>query len=73
MAMGTDSDGNKVTKFVEPLKELFNSDISSEDRMRLLMIYIITQEGIKDTDRKMLMQAAGEEEGWGCGPGHGAE
>lgn len=59
MAMGTDSDGNKVTKFVEPLKELFNSDISSEDRMRLLMIYIITQEGIKDTDRKMLMQAAG--------------
>jgi len=59
MAMGCDSDGR-------PVKNLFNDLVSlltdtrttKENKIRLLMTYIISQSGVKDDDRKRLMEAA---------------
>ncbi|KAG8461329.1 hypothetical protein KFE25_010516 [Diacronema lutheri] len=61
MALGEDSDGKEVkgTKLVEQLIEMVRRDVSPQDKMRLLMIYIISQEGIRDDDRRRLMDAAG--------------
>lgn len=38
---------------------MLRRDISPMDKIRLLMAYIITQEGIRDDDRKRLIEAAG--------------
>lgn len=38
--------------------KVYLTRVSAVDKMRLLMIYIISQEGIKDTDRKKLMDIA---------------
>eukprot|EP00162_Nutomonas_longa_P013564 comp21617_c0_seq1/m.47672 comp21617_c0_seq1/g.47672 ORF comp21617_c0_seq1/g.47672 comp21617_c0_seq1/m.47672 type:complete len:610 (-) comp21617_c0_seq1:122-1951(-) len=59
LAMGEDSNGAKlknVTSLISPL--LSNASVSLENKLRLIMIYIITQEGIKDADRHLLMRTA---------------
>ena len=33
--------------------------LSEEDKIRMLMIYVITQDGIKSEERRQLMQLAG--------------
>eukprot|EP01132_Coremiostelium_polycephalum_P009201 gene9201-11276_t len=60
MATGEDAKGNTPKNIVGRLSTIL-SDFTSEklDRIRLLMIYIISQEGIKDADRKKLMDLAG--------------
>lgn len=61
MAMGEDSEGKEVkgTKLVDSLLEMVRRDISPQDKIRLLMTYIISQEGIRDDDRRRLIDAAG--------------
>lgn len=58
MATGVNNDGKK-TKLagltLELEKFLQNADINPEDKVRLLAIFIISQEGIQEIDRRMLM------------------
>lgn len=49
----------KGSKLVDSLFEIVRRDISPQDKMRLLMTFIISQEGIRDDDRRRLMDAAG--------------
>jgi len=61
MATGEDAEGKEV-KAINILKEmpsiLENPNRVVEDKIRLLMLYIISQEGIKETDRKRLLELA---------------
>eukprot|EP00741_Cyanophora_paradoxa_P022222 tig00021438_g21452.t1 len=63
MACGEDVDGNAPRGLVNALIPLLaDTSRSPEDKMRLLMIYIITQvmgEGIKESDRDKLFKSAG--------------
>jgi len=59
MATGEDADGKTVKNVISSLPPILaDPHVSKEDKMRLLMIYIISQEGIKDQDRKRLMDLA---------------
>ncbi|EFA83765.1 Sec1-like family protein [Heterostelium album PN500] len=60
MATGEDAKGN-TPKNIIPRLSTFLNDVMLEpaDKIRLLMIYIISQEGIKEQDRKKLMDLAG--------------
>jgi len=57
MATGEDADGKPVKNIISALAPLLtDAEVSMLDKIRLLMIYIISQEGIKDSDRKRLME-----------------
>jgi len=59
MATGEDADGKAVKNIISALAPLLtDAEVSMLDKIRLLMIYIISQEGIKDSDRKRLMDLA---------------
>eukprot|EP00455_Lapot_gusevi_P017363 TRINITY_DN1924_c0_g1_i4.p1 TRINITY_DN1924_c0_g1~~TRINITY_DN1924_c0_g1_i4.p1 ORF type:complete len:475 (+),score=176.96 TRINITY_DN1924_c0_g1_i4:140-1426(+) len=61
MATGVDNEGNKLQektlgpRLVEFIK---NRDVSVMDKLRLIMIYIISQAGIKENTRKSLFDEA---------------
>ncbi len=59
MATGEDSAGKTVKNAIVNLSALLKDPtVSKEDKLRLLILYIISQEGIKDMDRKRLMEQA---------------
>eukprot|EP01133_Synstelium_polycarpum_P010259 gene10259-11964_t len=60
MATGQDVNGNTPKNIVGRLSTFLSDPmIEKNDKIRLLMIYIITQEGVKDADRKKLLDMAG--------------
>jgi len=60
MATGEDAKGGSPKNIVSRLSNaLSDFNTSKLDKLRLLMIYIISQEGIKEQDRKKLMDMAG--------------
>jgi len=60
MATGEDAEGKPVKNIMSVMPTLLqSSEVSLTDKLRLLMLYIISQEGIKESDRKKLMQLAG--------------
>jgi len=61
MATGLDSEGKGVKNIISGMPRLLTqpeAELSMEYKLRLLMLYIISQEGIKDSDRKRLMELA---------------
>lgn len=57
MSTGEDADGKSVKNVISRLPTILSdAAVSKEDKIRLLIIYIISQEGIKDQDRKRLME-----------------
>lgn len=59
MATGEDADHKAVKNVISRLPTILSDPaVSREDKIRLLIIYIISQEGIKDQDRKRLMELA---------------
>ncbi|PRP79539.1 Sec1-like family protein [Planoprotostelium fungivorum] len=61
MATGEDSEGKPVKNIISGLPRLLTlpeAELPLDDKLRLLMLYIISQEGIKDADRKRLMELA---------------
>jgi len=62
MATGEDSQGKPYKSALADLRALLERTdlpISPEDKMRLLMIYLISQDGIKQDERRQLMELAG--------------
>eukprot|EP00164_Ancoracysta_twista_P001220 GFYU01001599.1.p1 GENE.GFYU01001599.1~~GFYU01001599.1.p1 ORF type:complete len:657 (-),score=150.51 GFYU01001599.1:79-2049(-) len=60
MAMGQDPEGNSLKNLMSDLTNVLQSpSIPKQSKLRLLMTYIITQEGIKDQDRNKLLEMAG--------------
>jgi len=60
MATGEDAERHTVKNVISRLPPILSDPgVSREDKLRLLIIYIISQEGIKDSDRKRLMDLAG--------------
>ena len=62
MATGEDSSGKAFKGALPELRALLEKPdllLSPEDKMRLLMIYVITQEGIRQDERRQLNQLAG--------------
>jgi len=62
MATGEDSQGRPYKSALADLRALLERTdlpISPEDKMRLLMIYLISQDGIKQDERRQLMELAG--------------
>ncbi|EGG19715.1 Sec1-like family protein [Cavenderia fasciculata] len=59
MATGEDAKGSSPKNIVGRLSSFLSEQrIEKNDKIRLLMMYIISQEGIKDVDRKKLMDLA---------------
>eukprot|EP01113_Clastostelium_recurvatum_P022373 TRINITY_DN2667_c0_g1_i1.p1 TRINITY_DN2667_c0_g1~~TRINITY_DN2667_c0_g1_i1.p1 ORF type:complete len:620 (-),score=203.59 TRINITY_DN2667_c0_g1_i1:32-1732(-) len=59
MATGEDADGKTIKNVISSLAPILSDpDVSKADKMRLIMLYIISQEGIKDSDRKRLVDMA---------------
>jgi len=59
MATGEDADGKAVKNTITSLPPLLSDpDVTKEEKLRLLMIYVISQGGVKDQDRKRLMDLA---------------
>jgi hypothetical protein len=59
MATGEDADHKAVKNVISRLPAILaDTEVSRDDKIRLLIIYIISQEGIKDQDRKRLMELA---------------
>ena len=59
MVMHEDANGNKVKNLVPRITALLRDpDVTQGDKLRLLMLYIISQEGIKDSDRRAMMEIA---------------
>lgn len=59
MATGEDADHKAVKNVISRMPPILSdASVSREDKIRLLIIYIISQEGIKDQDRKRLMELA---------------
>jgi len=67
MATGEDAEGKAVKNLLSSLPPILtDSNVSVTDKLRLLMLYIVSQEGIKEADRKRLMdlaQISNEDEG----------
>jgi len=60
MATGEDSEGKPAKNPISRLPPLLHDpDVSLEDKIRLIMIYIVTQEGIREQDSRALMDKAG--------------
>lgn len=59
LATGETADGSKPKHIEIEMVPLLDSDsISTHDKVRLLMLYIIAKEGVKDEDRKKLLEHA---------------
>jgi syntaxin-binding protein 1 len=59
MAMGEDASGTKIKNVINMITPLLsNASVDLQNKLRLIMIYIITQEGIKTSDRQTLMKVA---------------
>jgi len=59
MATGEDAEGRPAKNILSNMPNLLtHPEISTTDKIRLLMLYIISQEGIKDSDRKRLIDLA---------------
>ena len=59
MATGYTAEGSEVKNILpELLPLLSNPSISYENKVRLLMIYVTTRDGIEEADRKKLLEAA---------------
>ncbi|KYQ92769.1 Sec1-like family protein [Tieghemostelium lacteum] len=59
MATGEDAKGNSPKNIIGRLSNFLSDPVVDKmDKLRLLMIFIISQEGIKDQDRKKLMDLA---------------
>jgi len=60
MATGEDPEGKPAKNPVSRLPSfLHDPEISVTDKIRLIMIYIVTQEGIREQDSRALMEKAG--------------
>jgi syntaxin-binding protein 1 len=66
MSTGADANGKPVKTLITRMHDLLSSEsggddphLTDDDKVRLLMLYIISQEGIKDEDRKRLIKRAG--------------
>lgn len=59
MATGEDAEGKAVKNVITSLPPILSDpEVSKEEKLRLLMIYVISQGGLKDQDRKRLMDLA---------------
>jgi len=59
MATGEDSDGKTVKNLMSNVAPLLSDpSVDTTDKLRLIMLYIISQEGIKDADRRRVMDLA---------------
>jgi len=59
MAMGEDAEGRPLKNLINNLEAVLQDPRTNpQNKMRLLMTYIISQSGIKDADRRKLMEAA---------------
>eukprot|EP01117_Protostelium_nocturnum_P003438 TRINITY_DN1446_c0_g1_i1.p1 TRINITY_DN1446_c0_g1~~TRINITY_DN1446_c0_g1_i1.p1 ORF type:complete len:630 (-),score=247.36 TRINITY_DN1446_c0_g1_i1:73-1929(-) len=59
MSTGEDSEGKPAKNVISGMpKLLIDPDLTIDDKLRLLMLYIISMEGIKDSDRKRLIDLA---------------
>jgi len=57
--MGETSEGQPVTKVVTSVSTLLqNNDIGAAEKLRLLLVYLITQEGVRESDCEKLMEMA---------------
>eukprot|EP00698_Gefionella_okellyi_P013211 TRINITY_DN3606_c0_g1_i1.p1 TRINITY_DN3606_c0_g1~~TRINITY_DN3606_c0_g1_i1.p1 ORF type:complete len:637 (+),score=168.93 TRINITY_DN3606_c0_g1_i1:26-1912(+) len=60
LAMGVDAGGHEVKKPLENIMPILQDpSVQMHDKQRLLMIYIITREGLQETERKKLLDLAG--------------
>lgn len=59
MVMGVDPEGKPVKDIWKQITPLLSRDnLSSEDRVRLLMIYLLTQPALSEADRKSMLEHA---------------
>jgi len=59
MSTGEDAEGAPVKNVISAMPPILtDKEVTKMDKVRLLMLYIISQEGIKDGDRKRLMELA---------------
>jgi len=58
MATGEEADGKPAKNILSNLPTLLQSLQTKEDKIRLLITYIVSQEGIKDADRRRLLEFA---------------
>jgi hypothetical protein len=59
MAVGSDPDNKKITNVLTSISPILSStDISTENKLRLVMIYLITQGGINDDKKGKLLKMA---------------
>jgi len=59
MGTGEDAEGAPVKNILSRIPSVLQDEsISVQDKMRLLMLYVISQEGVKDGDRKRLFDLA---------------
>lgn len=59
MVMGVDPEGKPVKDIWKQITPLLSRDnLSSEDRARLLMIYLLTQPALSEADRKSMLEYA---------------
>lgn len=56
MVMGVDPEGKPVKDIWKNLTPLLaRENLSSEDRVRLIMIYLLTQPALNESDRKSML------------------
>lgn len=59
MVMGVDPEGKPVKDIWKQMTPLLSREnLSSEDRVRLIMIYLLTQPNLNDADRKSMLDHA---------------
>ena len=59
MVMGVDPEGKPVKDIWKQMTSLLGREnLSSEDRARLIMIYLLTQPNLNDADRKSMLDHA---------------
>jgi len=57
MVMGVDPEGKVVKDMWKQMTPLLSRDnLSSEDRLRLILIYLLTQPGLNESDRKSMLE-----------------
>lgn len=59
MVMGVDPEGKPVKDIWKQMTPLLGREnLSSEDRVRLIMIYLLTQSALNEADRKSMLDHA---------------
>lgn len=57
MVMGVDPEGKAVKDMWKQLTPLLSRDnLSSEDRLRLILIFLLTQSSLSESDRKSMLE-----------------